>query len=80
MIIDAIRTWLITAPGWMLLAILALAALMVMCLVTCTGLLAFAVRVERIDVHVQRQEVDAELAAMTSPQDAPEGADGRELT
>lgn len=83
MITDAIRTWLITAPGWELVTILAFAALGVLCLIASAAMVVFVLRVTHADERVQEQAASAEEKAMEAarlamytPEDAPQEIDG----
>jgi hypothetical protein len=79
-IIDAIRTWLTGAPGWLVLLILAAAAGFLVGLPAIgIGVAVGATRLKRLDQAVQAGAVEAELQsefAVNAPQDAPQDTDG----
>jgi hypothetical protein len=79
-ITDAIRTWLITAPGWELVAILGAAAGFLVGLPAIgIGVVVGATRLKRLDQAVPAEAAEAELQseyAVNAPQEAPQEIDG----
>jgi hypothetical protein len=70
---DAIRTWLITAPGWLLVAILAAAAIGCLCVTILAALVSFALTArhlaQRKDGPAPRRWGLADVLATTAPQE-----------